>query len=172
MTFIWSRKVKHISADQIKTVLRFWFNATQCSAQMASTKSKFYDVSWRDCYGALRKDPCINVYAFHRRKKVISQLRSGYTLNEYRHKAGLQDSPYCSCGGIETVAHYICDCEEYEVERQKLITQLFYQTGEQVISTEIFLCLKDEVFKEHREALLMIMMLSDYITSTKWFLRK
>ena len=58
------------------------------------------------------------------------------------------------------------------MERQKLITQLFYQTGEQVISTEIFLCLKDEVFKEHREALLMIMMLSDYITSTKRFLRK
>ena len=56
------------------------------------------------------------------------------------------------------------------MERQKLITQLFYQTGEQVISAEIFLSLKDEVFKEHREALLM--MLSDYITSTKRFLRK
>ena len=104
-------------------------------------------------------------------KKVISQsqLRLGYTLNEYRHKVGLQDSPNCNCGRIETVDHYICKCELYELERQKLLTQLFYQTGEEGISTETFLSLKDEVFKEHREALLM--MLSDYITSTKRFLR-
>ena len=96
---------------------------------------------------------------FIEEKKVISQLRFGYTLNEYRHKAGLQDSPNCSCGRIETVDHYICECDLYELEQQKLLTQLFYQT-EQSISTETFLSLKDEVFKEHREALLM--MLSDY----------
>ena len=69
------------------------------------------------------EDPCIYVYAFHRRKKVISQLRLGYTLNEYRHKVGLQDSPNCSCGKIETVDHYICECELYELELQKLLTQ-------------------------------------------------
>ena len=44
-------------------------------------------------------------------KKVISQLRLGYTLNEYRHKTGLKESPLCSCGAIKTVEHYICDCE-------------------------------------------------------------
>ena len=50
-------------------------------------------------------------------KKVISQsqLRLGYTLNEYRHKVGLQDSPNCNCGRIETVDHYICKCELYEL---------------------------------------------------------
>ena len=32
------RKIKHITTDQIKTVLRFWFNATRCSAQMTSKK--------------------------------------------------------------------------------------------------------------------------------------
>ena len=73
-------------------------------------------------------------------------------------------------GTIETVDHYICECEVYELDRQKLLTRLFYQTGEQGISTEIFLSLKDEVFKEHRIGLLM--MLSDYITSTKRFIRK
>ena len=52
-------------------------------------------------------------------------------VNVYRHKIGLQNSPDCNCGEIETVAHYICECEEYEMERQKLLTQLFYQTGEQ-----------------------------------------
>ena len=85
-------------------------------------------------------------------------------------KKGLQESPLFSCGAIETVDHYICECEVYELDRQKLLTQLFYQTGEQGISTEIFLSLKDEVFKEHRIGLLM--MLSDYITSTKRFIRK
>ena len=56
MTLIWSRKTKHISTDQIKIVLRFWFKATRCSALMTSTKVTFYDVSWRQCYGALRKE--------------------------------------------------------------------------------------------------------------------
>lgn len=116
------------------------------------------------------KTPKYMFIPFIEEKKVISLLRSGYTLNEYQFKVGLQDSPNCSCGGIETVDHYICDCELYEVERQKLLTQLFYQTGEQGISTETFLTLREEVFKEHREALLM--MLSEYITSTERFLCK
>ena len=97
----------------------------------------------------------------------------GHTLNEYRHKIGLQESPLCSCGAFETADHYICECEVYELDRQKLHTQLFFQTvspGEHGISTEIFLRLKDELNKEHRIGILMI--LSDYITSTKRFIKK
>ena len=116
------------------------------------------------------KTPAYMFVPFIEEKKVISQLRLGYTLNEYRYKIGLQESPLCSCGAIETVDHYICECEVYELDRQKLLTRLFYQTGEQGISAEIFLSLKDEVFKEHRIGLLM--MLSDYITSTKRFIKK
>ena len=56
MTFIWSRKIKHIPTVQIKIVLQFWFNASRCSAQMPSTKVTFYDVSWRHCYAALCKE--------------------------------------------------------------------------------------------------------------------
>ena len=107
---------------------------------------------------------------FIEEKKAISQLRLGYTLNDSRHKIGLQDSPDCNCGEIKTVAHYICECEEYEMEQQKLLTQLLYQTGEQVVSAQIFLSLKEEIFKEHRESLLT--MLSYYIISTKRFPRK
>ena len=132
--------------------VRYWSNLVQLQA---------------DC---VVKDPSIHVCPLIEEKKVISQLRLGYTLNEYRYKIGLQESPLCSCGAIETVDHYICECEVYELDRQKLLTRLFYQTGEQGISTEIFLSLKDEVFKEHRIGLLM--MLSDYITSTKRFIRK
>ena len=71
------------------------------------------------------KIPAYMFMPFIQVKKVISQLRLGYTLNEYRHKVGLQDSPNCSCGRIETVDHYICACELYELKRQKLLTQLF-----------------------------------------------
>ena len=95
-------------------------------------------------------------YTLNEYRHKVGQLRLGYTLNEYRHKVGLHDSPNCSCGGIETVVHYICDCEEYEVNHTAVLS--------------IFLSLQDEVLKKHREALLM--MLSDYITSTKRFLRK
>ena len=116
------------------------------------------------------KSPTYMFMPFIEEKKVISQLRLGYTLNDYRHKIGLEESPNCTCGEIETVVHFICDCEEYEEERQKLLTQMFYLTGAQVISAEIFLSLKEEIFKEHRESLLML--LSEYITSTKRFLKK
>ena len=56
---------------------------------------------------------------------------------------------------------------EHYIENQKAKS---CGTGEQGISTEIFLSLKDKVFKEHRIGLLM--MLSDYITSTERFIRK
>ena len=116
------------------------------------------------------KSPTYMFMPFIEEKKVISQLRLGYTLNDYRHNIGLEESPNCTCGEIETVVHFICDCEEYEEERQKLLTQMFYLTGAQVISAEIFLSLKEEIFKEHRESL--VMLLSEYITSTKRFLKK
>ena len=67
------------------------------------------------------KTPACMFGPFHRRKKVISQLRLGYTLAEYRYKRGLQESPLCSCGAIEIVDHYICECEVYESDRQKLL---------------------------------------------------
>ena len=39
------------------------------------------------------------------------------------------------------------------MERQGLLTHLFYQTGEQSLNIETFLSLKEEVLKEHRESL-------------------
>ena len=59
------------------------------------------------------KSPTYMFMPFIEEKKVISQLRSGYTLNDCIHKIGLEESPNSTCGGIETVVHFICDCEEY-----------------------------------------------------------
>ena len=33
---------------------------------------------------------------------------------DHTHLLFLQKSPLCSCGAIETVDHYICECYEYE----------------------------------------------------------
>ena len=77
------------------------------------------------------KSPKYMFIPFITEKRAISQLRLGYVLNEYRYKVGLQESPKCRCGEIETVEHYICECQLYEMERRSLLTYLFYQTGEQ-----------------------------------------
>ena len=53
-------------------------------------------------------------------QKIITQLRTGYcTLNEYKYKTGLKDSPDCTCGETESVRHYIEDCKLYESVREK-----------------------------------------------------
>ena len=109
------------------------------------------------------------VYIFAKNISIEQSLLCDIYWLHYRDQK-LVTVPSSTCGEIETVVHFICDCEEYEEERQKLLTQMFYLTGAQVISAEIFLSLKEEIFKEHRESLLML--LSEYITSTKRFLKK
>ena len=60
----------------------------------------------------------------------IAQLRTGYAkLNDYLFKIGVSDTKNCSCGEIETVEHYLINCEKYFNEREKIRTNLFYQTG-------------------------------------------
>ena len=60
-------------------------------------------------------------------QKIITHLRTGYcTLNEYKLKTGLKDSPDCICGELENVRHYIEDCEMYESVREKLRVRLWW----------------------------------------------
>ena len=55
MALICSRKIKHMLTDQIKTVMRFWFNATRYNAQMMPIKVTLCDVNCRRCVRALLK---------------------------------------------------------------------------------------------------------------------
>ena len=41
--------------------------------------------------------------------RIISKLKTGYLC-----KIGVIDKPYCKCGEIETVDHYIMECEEFQ----------------------------------------------------------
>ena len=81
------------------------------------------------------KTPACMLVPFIEEKKVISQVRIGFILNEYRYKIGSQEYPLCSCGAIGAIDYLNCECKVYKSDRQKLLTQLFYQTKEQYIGT-------------------------------------
>ena len=62
--------------------------------------------------------------------KQILQLRTGYSiLNHYRHKLGQCASGLCECGQMETVQHYLLQCQLYEEERNILYNRLREQLG-------------------------------------------
>ena len=105
-------------------------------------------------------------------QKIITQLRTGYcTLNEYKHKTGLKDSPDCVCGETESVRHYIEDCELYESVREKLRVRLFQSGGIIEFKASVFLeVLKDDPYEQERINIMSV--LEDYIRETKRFEKK
>ena len=53
--------------------------------------------------------------------RTVFQLKSDYTeLREYQHKVALADEMYCECGEVENPDHYILQCQNYFVHREKL----------------------------------------------------
>ena len=59
----------------------------------------------------------LNKHKFDTRKgeSVITQMRTGYAkLNEYLNKSNITESNMCQCGEIESVKHYLIECENYE----------------------------------------------------------
>ena len=79
--------------------------------------------------------------------KQILQLRTGYSiLNDYRHKLGQSESGLCECGQMETVQHYLLQCQLYEEERGILFNRLREQLGIQ--SPSVFTLLG---YDGHRE---------------------
>ena len=82
--------------------------------------------------------------------RVVSKLRTGYCLNEYLHKIGVVDTPYCECGEIE---HYIIECSETQDLRERLRLKLWQQTGMDLWSMEIFLSVtnKDKYLYYHNQ---------------------
>ena len=66
----------------------------------------------------------LKLYGKLKRKQVVllSRLRTGHChLNQYLHRFNIIETPECECGGeIETVEHYLLNCELYEEERDTL----------------------------------------------------
>ena len=82
--------------------------------------------------------------------RITSKLRTGYCLNEYLCKIGVVDKPYCKCAAVETVDHYIMECEEFQDLREGLRVKLWQQTGLDIWSVEVFLTvtIKDEYYQD------------------------
>ena len=60
---------------------------------------------------------------------LIAQLSIGYAkLNDYLHKKGVSETSKYSCGEVETIDHYLLQCENYFNERERMRTILFQQT--------------------------------------------
>lgn len=53
--------------------------------------------------------------------RIFSRLRTGCTpLNAYLHKIGARDTSACECGDVETISHFLFDCERWEMQRKDL----------------------------------------------------
>ena len=61
---------------------------------------------------------------------LINNLVSGFAkLNEYSSKISEGVTPFCSCGEIETVEHFVLKCSRYEEARERLIDEFYFKTG-------------------------------------------
>ena len=55
-------------------------------------------------------------HKFESRKgeSIVSHLRTGYVkLNEYLQKSNITENDKCQCGEIESVKHFLLECEYY-----------------------------------------------------------
>ena len=88
-------------------------------------------------------------------------------LKEYRHKVGTAENPFCECGEIENVEHYLPHCQEYERPREKMKQVLFFRYGIKHLSVEQFLQekIEEEETKFIQQNILTI--LDKFIDSSK-----
>ena len=85
-------------------------------------------------------------------ESVVAQLRTGYArLNEYLKKSNITESDMCKCGEIESVKHFLIECELYENEREQLRRKLFESCGTVHLDMNLLLNAKhDEEFKDEK----------------------
>ena len=131
---------------------------------------KQWDVSekGRFLYGLKPKVSKKTVFDFPDKKSynLIAQLRIGYArLNDYLFKIGVSQTRNCSCGEMETIEHYLLNCEKYFNERERMRTILFQQTGITEMTTEILLGNNDTDLKKEHD-LTILSALGDFITQT------
>ena len=138
-----------------------------------TTWQRQWDVSenGRFLYGLKPKVSKKSVFDFPNKKlySQIAQLRIGYAkLNDYLHKIGVSETNKCSCGDIETIEHYLLNCENYFNEREIMRTTLFQQAGIVELSTELLLGCNDTDLKKEFD-ITILSALGDFITQTARF---
>ena len=89
-------------------------------------------------------------------------------MTRWPAKVGVSDTRNCSCGEVETIEHYLLNCENYFNERGRMRIVLFQQTGIADLTTEILLGYNDTDFKKEFD-LAISTALGDFITQTARF---
>ena len=102
-------------------------------------------------------------------ESVVAQLRTGYArLNEYMNKSNIAESDMCQCGEIESVKHYLIECEMYENGREQLRRKMFEICGIANLDMNLLLDAKhDDEYKDWRNVILSE--LETFVAETKRF---
>ena len=129
--------------DEDKTVWQAEFKQA-AKAHSLTTWQKQWDVSekGRFLYGLKPQVTQKTVFDFPNKKlySQTAQLRIGHAkLNDYMYNVGVSDTRNCSCREVETIEHYLLNCENYFNEKERMRTVLFQQTGIADLTTEILL---------------------------------
>ena len=122
----------------------------------------------RFLYGLKPKVSKKTVFDFPDKKSynLIAQLRKGYArLNDFLFKIWVSQTRNCSCGEIESIEHYLLNCEKCFNERERMRSILFQQTGITEMTTEILLGNNDTDLKKEHD-LTILSALGDFITQT------
>ena len=82
---------------------------------------------------------------------------------------GTAENPFCKCGEVENVDHYLLHCQEYEDQREKMNQGLFLRYGIKYLSVEQFLEEKEEEEETKYTQKDILTILDNYIDSTKRF---
>ncbi|CAG2258159.1 unnamed protein product [Mytilus edulis] len=113
-----------------------------------SDKGRRYYAFQQNVKNTLPKDkPSTEIY------RITTSLRTGYcNLNSYKSMICPALIDKCSCGQIETVDHYLLDCENYEEAREKLRSALYFITSKLTLESEVLLATtENDNYKHHIE---------------------
>ena len=82
--------------------------------------------------------------------RIISKLRTRYSLREYICKMWVVENTYCKCEEMESCEHYLMQCEEVQDMREILKVKMWQQTGKDLLPMKVFLTVtsKDEYEQE------------------------
>ena len=82
--------------------------------------------------------------------RIISKLRTRYSLREYICKMWVVENPYCKCEEMESCKHYLMQCEEVQDIRERLKVKMWQETGKDLWQMIVFLTVtnKDDYEQE------------------------
>ncbi|XP_063442171.1 uncharacterized protein LOC134722480 [Mytilus trossulus] len=113
-----------------------------------SDKGRRYYAFQQNVKNTLPKDkPSTEIF------RITTSLRTGYcNLNFYKSTICPALIDKCSCGQVETVDHYLLDCENYEEAREKLRSALYFITAKLTLESEVLLATtENDNYKHHLE---------------------